>query len=156
MKIFLAALGLVLASCAGPDPKPAHREPIAVEVSVSDRCTARLVATPAHPFLAEFDRQVTVTCGATRSSLELQRDPGGLGRVELVRSGEGLLAITDAFQSTTVRTTDASVLDRGLHEGKQDGYATSCARTQSFTRTQGQFLGAFDFCDHRWQFLPPS
>jgi hypothetical protein len=149
----------VLAACSTADEASApasDASPIMAEAAAPDGCFTRLTATPAHPFLAEFARQVTVNCGAAQTTLELQLDPGRLGRVELVRTGEGLLAVTDAFQSTTVRTRDTTVLEVGLHAGKLDRYTTPCATTQVFRRAHGTFLGAFDYCDRRWQFLRPS
>ena len=149
MKDLLLASVLLLAGCRTADTPRST-----IDFSERDGCVTRLTATMAHPFLAEFDREVSLNCKGSHVTLTLQRDSGGLGRVELVRLDNGLFAITDAFQSTTVRRVDSTVLDLGLHGGKVDSYPSPCARTQVFHRAQGTFLGAFDYCDHQWQFLP--
>lgn len=129
--------------------------PLVVEASIADGCSARLVARASHPFLAEFSRRITITCGASHRSLTLLPDPGRMGRVELVRRGAGRLAITDAFQSATLRTSDLAVVESRPENGKWEDYSTPCVHEQLFARTAGTFLGAFDYCEHRWQFLPP-
>ena len=151
---------LLLAACSRTDDASApvaRVTPTVTEGAAQGGCETRLTTAPAHPFLAEFSRQVTVLCNGAQTTLELQRDPGGLGRVELVRTEEGLLAVTDAFQSARFRTSDSKLVDAGLHEGKLDRAAnTPCATTRLFDRAPGDYLGAFDYCDHRWRFLRPS
>ena len=141
---------LALAACNRP-----AESSTAVKIAGPDGCSTELTTRPAHPFLAEFTRQVTVTCAGTATTLELQPDPGGLGRIELVRLEQGDLAITDAYQSAIIRLGKTALADDGLHEGKLDRYSSPCVRSQVFQRRHGKFLGAFDYCEHRWVFLRP-
>ena len=125
-----------------------------VKVALPDGCSTELTTKPAHPFLAEFTRSITVTCSETAATtIILQKDPGGLGRIELVRMAGGDLAVTDSWQSTVIHLSKPLPPDAGTHEGKLDRYEAPCARTQQFQRRRGKFLGAFDYCDHRWVFL---
>jgi hypothetical protein len=120
----------------------------------SSTCSVRLLATDAHPFQAEFDRRVVVDCGRP-VSLALERDPGGLGRIELLRDDRVGLVIVDAFQVSTLRD-GAADFESAVQAGKFDRYSTACTRSRVFGRAPGEFLGAFDYCDHRWQFLPAA
>jgi len=159
MKAALLAAALLLAACSRTDEAAAPNAgaaPTITEASTADGCSVRLSTRPAHPFFAEFSRQLSVECNGAVTALELQLDPGGLGRVELVRTVEGQLAVTDAFQSATFRIADSTLIERGLHDGKLDRYATPCVTSRVFARAPGEYLGAFDYCDHRWQFLRPS
>jgi hypothetical protein len=144
----IAATLLALAACDRP-----RERPIVVRIAAPEGCSTELTTRPAHPFLAEFTRQIAVTCAGTTTTLRLQPDSGGLGRIELVALEGGDLAVTDAFQSAVVRLGRTAPIDDGLHEGKLDRYSSPCVRSQVFQRRHGKFLGAFDYCEHRWVFL---
>lgn len=146
MKRWLAVVLLVIAGCARLPPE-------VVEVSTPGDCRVRLTARAGHPYLAEFEREVVVACGGGSTALELEYDPGGLGRVELVATADGALALTDAFRSVTLSSTDATVLVVHDLPGKIDVYRSRCGRSPVFHRAEGTFLGAFDYCEHRWQWL---
>ena len=155
-RAFRVAILLALAACrrAGEESRPPSvQQPTTVKIAAPEGCSTELIVRPAHPFLAEFTRRITVNCGGAVTTLALQKDPGGLGRIELVKLEQGDLAVTDAYQSAIIRRGSTALVDPGLHEGKLDAYPSSCVRNQVFQRRHGEFLGAFDYCDHRWVFL---
>ncbi len=84
----------------------------------------------AHPFLAEYHRNLTVKqSGGGEARLDIGMDTGGLAHVRVCRSGTGSIPVHDALGTTEV-TTGTTV--------------PSLARRPAFKETCPEFLGAFD------------
>src|SRR6185295_7594608 len=76
-RAFRVAILLALAACrraAEDRMTPSVQQSIAVKIAAPEGCSTELTVRPAHPFLAEFTRRITVNCDGAVTTLALQQD----------------------------------------------------------------------------------
>ncbi len=108
--------------------------------------TLRVVLSPSHPYLAEYDRWLILEQDShVQSKTELFPDTGGYALVNVYRVDSEVLLLTEG--------------DHDYHVDLRSSRLTTTpkVRGKSGSQVRGEFLGAFDFDTyHIWRFVPAS
>jgi hypothetical protein len=132
--IAIAASLAALYSCGRPEERASFLVP-------ESKATVVVARTPAHAFLAEYDRRALVELhGTSPGHQQLFPDTGGYSRTNLYRLEARKALLRDADASYTIDLSTGRISKDAIRQ-----------------EANGRFLGSFDADDsHIWRFIPAS